>query len=135
MRLTHPDLGATIVESDDVDYIGLLRQRGWAEAPVLPDLPDLAAATVKEILAQVGDDPELAAAALEQERAGKARKGLLTQLEEIAAAGGAVVPPADVTPAPEPAPNEFGTPPLEQPNPDPGDTSSARTNTDEEPSA
>lgn len=96
MRLSHPNLD-TIVESDDEDYISVLRLRGWEDAPALPELPQLADATVKEILAEVGDDPDKAALALEEERAGKARKSLLSQLEQIAAAGGVTTTPDDAT--------------------------------------
>jgi hypothetical protein len=100
MRLSHPDLDpATVVESDDADYIGVLRLRGWEEAPALPALPDVSAASIKDVLAEVGDDPDLAAAALEEERAGKARKSLIAQLEQIAAAGGVTPTPDDTTSA------------------------------------
>lgn len=96
MRLSHPNLDpSTVVESDDEDYIDVLKRRGWVEAPALPDLPDVAAATVAEVLAEVGDDPERAALALEEERAGKNRKSLTGHLEQIAAAGGIAPPPGD----------------------------------------
>lgn len=89
MRLSHPNLDpTTVVESDDEDYTDVLKRRGWVEAPALPQLPDVAAATVAEVLAEVGDDPERAALALEEERAGKARKSLTSALEQIAATGG-----------------------------------------------
>lgn len=98
MRLSHPNLD-TIVESDDEDYISVLRLRGWEDAPALPELPQLAEATVKEVLTEVGDDAEKAALALEEERAGKARKSLIAQLEQIAAAGGVNPNPDDTTSA------------------------------------
>lgn len=98
MRLSHPKLEA-VVDSDDADYIGVLTSRGWVEAPALPDLPDVSRATVDEVLAEVGDDPVLAAAALAEERVGKARKSLISQLELIAAAGGVPTNPDDAASA------------------------------------
>jgi hypothetical protein len=133
MRLTHPNLDpSTIVESDDEDYTSVLQRHGWVEAPALPALPELAAATVKDILAEVGDDPDLAAAAIEEERAGKNRKSLIRQLEQITAEGAVIPPISDRPPQSESAPNQIAGDPTVDGSPDPADDTSAEQTPDTE---
>lgn len=57
---------------------------GWV--PVEPEqvVPAVTERTVASVLAEVGDDPVKAAAALEAERSGKNRKGLVEPLTTIA---------------------------------------------------
>lgn len=79
---------------------GVVYPAGTAEADVKTDVEDKfwtgesddgagKEPTVKEILAAIGDDKEKAAAALEQEKAGKNRKTLVEQLEALLSGDGA----------------------------------------------
>jgi hypothetical protein len=82
--------GATISVPDSVAE-SLLTQDAW-EDPAGPG-DDVPVGTISDVLAWVDSDPARAAAALEAERAGKARKKLLDTLEQLVAG-----PPAgDVT--------------------------------------
>lgn len=55
---------------------------GWVPVSTTEAAP--ADGTVAEVLAEVGDDPVKAAAALEQERAGRGRSTLVDRLQSIA---------------------------------------------------
>ncbi len=68
--LAHPDLDDTIRVPDSSAEV--LRRSGWRDAP--------AAAVLEE----VGDDPDLAAAALEAEKAGPNRKTVKQKLVRTA---------------------------------------------------
>jgi hypothetical protein len=57
---------------------------GWVPVEPAEVVPAVAERTVADVLAEVGDDPVKAAAALEAERSGKARKGLIEPLTTIA---------------------------------------------------
>lgn len=76
------DIAGRAPDGDDPGA-GLLAQTGnFVEA-------DMTAATVADVLAGVGDDPDLAAQALaaEQTKGERARKSLIDKLEAIVAAG------------------------------------------------
>lgn len=84
--------------SDPRSYVEADRERVEAELAAeaeLAQVEDAAAElaedtdekTVAEVLADAGGDPQLAEAALDAERAGKGRTTLITQLEQIIAAG------------------------------------------------
>lgn len=73
------------VQPDDLKRLvrkGFLKE---AEAPAQKGADSAKEPTVPEILEGVGDDKEKAAAALEQEKAGKNRKTLVEPLEAILA--------------------------------------------------
>jgi hypothetical protein len=83
MHMTNPDLPAQpVVEVDEYAFRTVWQYRGWEEVKPAPPVEDL---NVDDVLAKVGGDPALAAAALaaEQER-DKPRKSLVTKLAGIA---------------------------------------------------
>lgn len=84
MRMSHPNLPGVVTTVDPGAFADVWSRRGWVEAPDEPDAPDTSAMTVDEVLAAVGQDPALAAAALAVEQDGKNRKTLTAQLERIA---------------------------------------------------
>ena len=80
--------GGFVPSSADADDVKRLVKEGYLEKVTLED-PEPAAETeelgkIKDVLAEVGDDPEKAAAALEAEKAGQNRPTLVAKLEEIA---------------------------------------------------
>ncbi len=91
MRIFHPVTGQT-AEVDDDAFTFVFLNRGWEPAPtddgvpdedlVVPHQPDQEL-TAKATLDAVGDDPKVAAAVLEAELAGKARKSLIAALERV----------------------------------------------------
>jgi hypothetical protein len=100
MRITHPETGQSATVTDR-QYDLVWRFTGW-----LPDDPTAPAAepensTIDEVLAAVGDDPALAAAALDAEQAGKNRKTLIAALERITTPTDPVTPEALVANTPE----------------------------------
>jgi len=79
--------GAAIPQGLDADRVKQLFEEGMLGEPeAQPEPADDSGkpATVDEILAEVGDDKEKAAAALEAEKAGKNRSSLVSKLEAIA---------------------------------------------------
>ncbi|MCW2498274.1 hypothetical protein [Jatrophihabitans sp.] len=90
MRIHHPITGQT-TEVDDASYDLVYKIRGWEPAAEPPTAEELAEVTevaktqtIQDVLDSVGDDPDLAAAALEAETAGKNRKTLVAALTQIA---------------------------------------------------
>lgn len=93
MRIYHPETQQS-AEVDEDAFRLVYQVRGWVDAStVVPDdAPEAIAAhatslTVSDALDEVGDDPVLAAAALETERAGRNRKTLVSALEQIVQQG------------------------------------------------
>jgi hypothetical protein len=83
MFMTHPDLpGQPVTEVDDEAFRTAWQYRGWVEAKPAPPVEDL---TVDEVVAEVGDDPALAVAALDAEKKrDRPRTTLTKQLAGIA---------------------------------------------------
>lgn len=83
MFMTHPDLpGPPVTEVDEEAFRTAWQYRGWVEAKPAPPVEDL---TIAEVVEKVGDDPALAAAALEAEsKRDKPRTGLTKQLAGLA---------------------------------------------------
>jgi hypothetical protein len=80
VRIEHRDLGleSTVIDST----LPVWEKRGWTVVDTADNVPDRH--TVEEVLAEVGDDPERAARALDAERASaKPRKSLVEGLERI----------------------------------------------------
>lgn len=83
VTLTHPRLpGRTITVSEASAAVH--QKAGWV--PAAGEADDTAKPrTVKQIKAEVGDDPAKAAAELVSERNGAQRRGLIAHLEAVAA--------------------------------------------------
>ena len=80
VRIHHPSLGleSTVANS----ALPVWEKRGWEVVDTADNVPDRH--TVEEVLAEVGDDPERAARALEAERSrAKPRTSLVNGLERI----------------------------------------------------
>lgn len=76
-NVTYKHVGTGRVVTHSQPHQSLERAAGWER------VEDLQPATVEAILAEVDDDPEKAAAALEVEKAGKGRTTLVAKLEAI----------------------------------------------------
>jgi hypothetical protein len=83
VEMVHPDFDGHQLLPNNPDALFGAREAGWVTAAEAAAL-DTDALTVAEVLAAVGEDPAKAAAALDAEVAGKARKSLISALSAIA---------------------------------------------------
>ena len=89
----HVHKGGHVPASADPEDVKRLVKEGFLEEVTLEESGDDDSgdgdsgrpARVRDVLAEVGDDPEKAAAALEVEKAGENRPTLVSKLEEIVA--------------------------------------------------
>lgn len=83
-RVQHPVATDMITDVPD-DKLQSWLDQGWLEVDAEGKLLKAAKPpSIKDVLAEVGDDPEKAAAALEAEQAGSARPTLVEKLQGIA---------------------------------------------------